>query len=141
MIYKLSKRIAFRRYYLNNCFPYLEKKDMMLNNLNLSLSLVDFEEERLYFVNLLFLIQLTHMSTRLNNFFSKRKHSPTPCLMDLRIRYEPLAMVTNSFPNNAARLNCAKLTNLTIKEPFTCLKTFHQYFPLLQMIFLLSLCH
>jgi hypothetical protein len=61
--------------------------------------------------------------------FDKNTHLPR--LLNLSIGYELLAMVTNNFTNDAARLNCAKLTNLEIKEPFVRPKNFHQYFPLL----------
>jgi hypothetical protein len=61
--------------------------------------------------------------------FDKNTHLPR--LFNLSIRYESLALVTNNFTNDAARLNCGKLTNLTIWEPFVRPENFHQYFPLL----------
>ncbi len=61
--------------------------------------------------------------------FNKNTHLPR--LLNLSIGYESLAMVTNNFTNDAARLNCAKLTNLDIEKPFVRSKNFHQYFPFL----------
>jgi hypothetical protein len=61
--------------------------------------------------------------------FDKQCH--LPCLLDLYISYNSLAVVTNNFTNDETRLTCGKLTNLRIKEPFVPPKNFHQYFPLL----------
>jgi hypothetical protein len=59
------------------------------------------------------------------------KNTYLPCLLDLRIEYESLIMVTNNFTNDATRLYCAKLIGLHINKPFVLPKHFHQYFPLL----------
>jgi hypothetical protein len=67
------------------------------------------------------------------------KHCHLPCLLHLNIGYELLALVTNNFTNDATRLTCSKLTYLRILEPVVCPKNFHQYFPLLSILFLLQL--
>ncbi|CAF3983473.1 unnamed protein product [Rotaria sordida] len=54
-----------------------------------------------------------------------------PRLTILGIKYESLAMVTNNFTNNAARLNCSQLRHITILEPYVRPENFHSYFPLL----------
>ncbi|CAF3926987.1 unnamed protein product [Rotaria sordida] len=54
-----------------------------------------------------------------------------PCLLDLCIQYESLAMITNNFTNDATRLYCAKLKGLHIDKPFVRSKHFDEYFPLL----------
>jgi len=54
-----------------------------------------------------------------------------PRLLNLQIRYETLAMVTNNFTDDSTSLTCAKLTNLTINEPFVRTENFDVYFPLL----------
>ncbi|CAF2117090.1 unnamed protein product [Rotaria magnacalcarata] len=59
------------------------------------------------------------------------KHCHLPCLLDLKIGYESLVLVTNNFTNDATRLTCSKLTSLCIKGAFVPPKTFHEYFPLL----------
>ncbi|CAF4120423.1 unnamed protein product [Rotaria magnacalcarata] len=59
------------------------------------------------------------------------KHCYLPCLLNINIRYEPLALVTNNFTNDATRLTCSKLTSVCIEEPFVSLETFSKYFPLL----------
>ncbi|CAF1295842.1 unnamed protein product [Rotaria sordida] len=54
-----------------------------------------------------------------------------PCLLDLCIQYESLAMITNNSTNDATRLYCAKLKGLHIDKPFVRSKHFDEYFPLL----------
>jgi hypothetical protein len=54
-----------------------------------------------------------------------------PRLTSLGIDYESLISVTNIFTNDAARFNCSKLRNLSIKGPFVPPENFQQYFPLL----------
>ncbi len=61
--------------------------------------------------------------------FDKNTHLPR--LAVLRISYTSLAMVTDNFTNDAARVNCGKLKGLDISETFVRPKNFHQYFPLL----------
>jgi hypothetical protein len=63
--------------------------------------------------------------------FLLEKNTYLPRLMNLNIGFESLAMVTNNFTNDAARINCAKLKCLNIDEPFVRPENFHQFFPLL----------
>ncbi len=51
-----------------------------------------------------------------------------PRLNYLTINYEPLAIVTNNFMNDAARSNCSQLRNIYICEPFVRPENFHSYF-------------
>jgi hypothetical protein len=60
--------------------------------------------------------------------FDKNTH--LPCLLDLCIKYESFAMVTNNFTSDAIRLCCAKLKRLHTNQPFVGPKNLHQYFPL-----------
>jgi hypothetical protein len=62
-------------------------------------------------------------------FFEEKTHLPR--LLNLYIRYESLAIVTNNFTSDATRLTCSKVTCLTIKEPFVRPANFQRYFPLL----------
>ena len=59
------------------------------------------------------------------------KNTGMPCLVDLCIKYESLAIVTNNFINDAARTTCAKLKRLRIDGLFVRPENFNQYFPLL----------
>ena len=59
------------------------------------------------------------------------KHCYLPCLLNLYIGYNSLALVTNNFTNDATCVTCGKLTCLQIKKPFIPPKHFHKYFPLL----------
>ncbi|CAM4870442.1 unnamed protein product [Rotaria socialis] len=59
------------------------------------------------------------------------KHCYLPCLLNINIRYEPLALVTNNFTGDATRLTCSKLTSVCLEEPFVSPETFSKYFPLL----------
>ncbi|CAF4281385.1 unnamed protein product [Rotaria sp. Silwood2] len=54
-----------------------------------------------------------------------------PRLIFLGIKYEPLAMVTNNFTNDATRFTCSRLQYMKIPEPFVRPENFHSYFPLL----------
>jgi len=63
--------------------------------------------------------------------FLSDKHCYLPRLLDLRIGYESLVLVTNNFTNDGIRVTCSKLTSLHIREPFVPPRNFHQYFPLL----------
>jgi hypothetical protein len=59
------------------------------------------------------------------------KNCHLPRLLNLGIKYKPLAMVTHNFTNDSTRVICAKLTCLEIVEPFVRPENFDQYFPLL----------
>ncbi|CAM4870082.1 unnamed protein product [Rotaria socialis] len=56
------------------------------------------------------------------------KNIHLPCLLDLCIKYESLAVATNNFTNSTKLHNCDKLKRLHI-DLFVRPKTFHQYFP------------
>ncbi|CAF3727523.1 unnamed protein product [Rotaria sp. Silwood1] len=78
---------------------------------------------------LLLSLVMAHMDYVEEFLFDKNIHLPR--LLNLFIKYEPLAIVTNNFTNDAARATCGKLKCLEISEPFVCPENFHQYFPLL----------
>ncbi|CAM4895206.1 unnamed protein product [Rotaria socialis] len=61
--------------------------------------------------------------------FLSDKQCHLPCLLNLSISYESLAMVTNSFTNDATRRTSSKLTSLRLKGPFVTPENFHLYFP------------
>ncbi|CAF4344834.1 unnamed protein product [Rotaria socialis] len=79
----------------------------------------------------LILLYLTSAHVDYAKQFLFNKHCHLPCLLDLYIRYESLAVVTNNFTNDGTRRTCDKLTSLHVKEPFVPPENFHQYFPLL----------
>ncbi|CAF1357866.1 unnamed protein product [Rotaria sordida] len=55
-----------------------------------------------------------------------------PCLSTLHIKYIDLEIVTGYFTNNAARVNCSKLTRIIFDSPpMIYSENFHPYFPLL----------
>jgi hypothetical protein len=62
--------------------------------------------------------------------FLVNKNIHLPCLLDLYIKYESLAIVTNNFINDATRPTCAQLKRLHM-DNFVRPKNFHKYFPLL----------
>ncbi|CAF4036142.1 unnamed protein product [Rotaria sordida] len=74
-------------------------------------------------------IDMAHMDYVEEFLFDKNIHLPR--LLNLSIKYESLAIVTNNFTNDAARVTCGKLKYLEISEPFVRPENFHQYFPLL----------
>jgi hypothetical protein len=63
--------------------------------------------------------------------FLFNKNSHLPRLLNLNISYTSLAIATDNFTNDAARVNCAKVKSLHVSEPFVRPENFHQYFPLL----------
>jgi hypothetical protein len=63
--------------------------------------------------------------------FLFEKNTHLPCMMELSVKYKPLAMVTSNFANDAAHFNCSKVTSLRTDMAFVRPKAFHQYFPLL----------
>jgi len=63
--------------------------------------------------------------------FLLNKNTYLPCLLDLCIRYESLAILTNNFTNDATCLNCIQLKRLHTDEAFVRRKAFQKYFPLL----------
>jgi hypothetical protein len=63
--------------------------------------------------------------------FLFEKNTRLPRLLKLHIGYETLAMVTNNFTNDLARLNCSQIRCLLTKESYVRPKDFHMYFPLL----------
>ncbi|CAF3939230.1 unnamed protein product [Rotaria sp. Silwood1] len=52
-----------------------------------------------------------------------------PCLLNLTIPYESLAMITNNFTNDLTRLTCARLQRLIICGSYVPSENFHSYFP------------
>ncbi|CAF4383391.1 unnamed protein product [Rotaria sp. Silwood2] len=52
-----------------------------------------------------------------------------PCLLELTITYESLAMATNSFTNNETRLTCACLQSIVIYGSYVRPENFRTYFP------------
>ncbi|CAF1069315.1 unnamed protein product [Rotaria sordida] len=56
-----------------------------------------------------------------------------PCLLELRITYESLVMITYNFTNDATRLTCARLRILIIYGSYVRPENFHKYFPLCNM--------
>ncbi|CAF1432789.1 unnamed protein product [Rotaria sordida] len=78
---------------------------------------------------LLLNLVMAHMDYVEEFLFDKNIHLPR--LLNLSIKYESLAIVTNNFTNDAARITCSKLKCLDISEPFVRPENFHQYFPLL----------
>ena len=82
-------------------FPHLEQLDITLAD-------VDYAEQFLF-----------QNKTRL------------PRLFVLHVSYETLAIVTNNFTNNSARLNCSQIRRLLTNDCYVQSKDFHRYFPLL----------
>jgi len=52
-----------------------------------------------------------------------------PCLLNLKIIYESLVMITNNFTNDLTRLTCAPLQSLIIYGSYVPPENFHTYFP------------
>jgi hypothetical protein len=113
-------------------FPSLEELSIFnyepQENKQLSSALIRFPH--------LLVLDLTGAHTDYVEQFLFHKITHLPRLLNLIIRYESLAIVTNNFTNNAARLNCAKLKCIAMSEPFVRPENFDQYFPLLESLFL-----
>jgi hypothetical protein len=62
--------------------------------------------------------------------FLLETNSRLPSLFVLCVKYEPLAIATNNFTSDAARVHCAQVKHLVVKEPIVAPKDFHLYFPL-----------
>ena len=54
-----------------------------------------------------------------------------PRLIELTVRYDRLAIVTENFTRDTTRLNCCKVKKLIIKETLVHSKDYYDYFPLL----------
>ena len=79
------------------------------------------------FPHLIFLdLHSVHVDYAEEFLYDKKTHMPH--LLNLRINFETLVIVTNNFTNGAARLSCAKLKKLDLDEPFVPPENFHQYF-------------
>jgi hypothetical protein len=74
-------------------------------------------------------LQMAHVDYAEQFLFEKNTYLPR--LFDLKIEHKSIVTVTNNFTNDEARLNCAKLKSLDIKDPFVRPENFHQFFPLL----------
>jgi hypothetical protein len=79
----------------------------------------------------LHLLNLTKTHVDYADQFLVNTNTHLPCLLDLHITYESLAIVTHNFTNDATRLCCAKLKRLHLDEQFVRPKLFDKYFPLL----------
>ncbi len=58
-------------------------------------------------------------------------NSRLPCLKQLQVKYEQLAIVTNNFTNDKTRENCSHLKLIHIDDVTVYSKNFYSYFPLL----------
>ncbi|CAM4923282.1 unnamed protein product, partial [Rotaria socialis] len=63
--------------------------------------------------------------------FLLKKYTHLPNFLNLYIRYESLAKITNNFTNDVVRLNFDKLKGLHILELFVGSQSFHKYFAFL----------
>jgi hypothetical protein len=112
---------------ISQSFPLLKRLAIFnkepQKNKQQSISLITFSH--------LILLNLVDAHADYAEQFLSDKHYHLPCLSNLGIRYESLALVTNNFTNDATRLSCAKLTKIRIREPFVPPKNYHEYFPLL----------
>ncbi|CAF4887354.1 unnamed protein product [Rotaria socialis] len=63
--------------------------------------------------------------------FLLKKYTHLPNFLNLYIRYESLAKITNNFTNDVVRLNFDKLKGLHIRELFVGSQSFHKYFAFL----------
>ncbi|CAF1682706.1 unnamed protein product, partial [Rotaria magnacalcarata] len=63
--------------------------------------------------------------------FLLKKYTHLPNLLNLYIRYESLAKITNNFTNDVVHLNFDKLKGLHILELFVGSQSFHKYFTFL----------
>jgi len=108
-------------------FPFL--KELIINNVlpqqnkQHSSSLIIFPH--------LILLSLVEAHVDYAEQFLVDKNTHVPCLLDLRIAYESLTMITKNFTNDATRLTCAKLKRLHMDSLSGRPKNFHKYFPLL----------
>jgi hypothetical protein len=108
-------------------FPYLKELSILNNEPQ-----KDKQQSRttIIFPHLILLDIVSAHVDYAENFLSE-ENIHLPHLMDLEIRYESLAIVTNNFTSDATRLTCSKVTCLTIDEPFVRPANFHRYFPVL----------
>ncbi|CAF3425536.1 unnamed protein product [Rotaria sp. Silwood2] len=109
-------------------FPFLE--NLTLRN---SEPQQNKQQQSSIFITFVHLVELDLHSIHIDyvvQFLSDR-NILLPRLKNLYIDYEPLITVTNHFTNDATRLNCAKIEQLFIKEPFVRPENFQSYFPLL----------
>jgi hypothetical protein len=77
-----------------------------LRNLNLAFAHIDYAEQ-----------------------FLLKRNTYLPCLVDLRIKYESLVIITNHFINNSMEFNCTQIKVLSTVESFVRPQNFHLYFP------------
>jgi hypothetical protein len=108
-------------------FPFLKK--LTLRNIQPQQN----KHQLSTFITFVHLFELDLCSSHIDYVvqFLLDRNTLLPCLTDLYIEYEPLATASNHFTNDATRLNCAKIKNLFILEPFVRPESFHSYFPLL----------
>ncbi|CAF2916384.1 unnamed protein product [Rotaria sp. Silwood2] len=65
--------------------------------------------------------------------FLFEKSTRLPRLLELHISYDTLAIITNNFTNDLARVNCSEIRHFVTKELYVPPKDFHLYFPLLEI--------
>ena len=63
--------------------------------------------------------------------FLVTKNMNLPRLLNLAVKYETLATITNNFTNDPKQFNFGKVNSLDVSESFVRKKEFSQYFPLL----------
>ncbi|CAF1092869.1 unnamed protein product [Rotaria sp. Silwood1] len=107
-------------------FPFLKEliiKNILPQQKQHSSSLITFRH--------LILLNLAQAHVDYAEEFLVDKNIHLPSLLNLRIKFEALEMVTKNFTNDATRLTCAKLKKLHIDDEFVQTKNFQKYFPLL----------
>lgn len=110
---------------VSQTFPYLEK--LYLHNFQAQKN-KQHSSQLVVFSHLIELI-LSAAHVDYAEQFLFEKNTRLPRLLELTIKYETLAIVTNNFTNDAARLNCANLKNIHIEGSFVRSEHFHHYFP------------
>ncbi|CAF4944711.1 unnamed protein product [Rotaria sp. Silwood1] len=109
---------------ISQCFPFLQR--LSITNLQSQKN----NQHSSTFITFPHLFELdlkrAHIDYVVQFLFDK--NTSLPRVTHLTIRYETLAIVTQGFTNDAARLTCAKIRCLVVKESFVRPEKFLSYF-------------
>ncbi|CAF3570250.1 unnamed protein product [Rotaria sp. Silwood2] len=78
-------------------------------------------------------LDIENVNSHYIEHFLNETKTHLPCLIQLKIRYNLLEIVTQNFTRDATRCNCAKVKRLIVKDSIVYSKDVYRYFPSLSI--------
>jgi hypothetical protein len=121
---RISKAFPnLRRLYVMNSRPLSYDTHISLDNAIQAYEIVEYRH--------LSFLDITRTSMFYVEEFLNETKTHLPSLIELKVRYEDLRIITQDFTRETTRLNCANVKRLVINRIIAGSKDYYSYFPLL----------